>query len=86
MTEKDPIEKFKVAGFSVLLCVVSYFGVKVLEKVDKINDTLIEVNVNVQKLNVSQGYNDRQLEDHDDRIKNLERDHTEVNLRSHVGN
>ena len=78
-TPNDVIEKFKATAFTGLLAIVTYFGIKVLERVDKLNDTLEKVNVNVEQLNVRQEYNDKQFDQHEQRIAKLEQDHTYVN-------
>lgn len=79
ITPNNVIEKFKAAAFTTLLAITTYFGIKVLERVDKLNDTLEKVNVNVEQLNVKQEYNDKQFDRHETRITKLEQDHTYVN-------
>jgi hypothetical protein len=77
-TPNTVIEKFKATAFTSMLAVSTYFGIKVLERVDKINDTLEKVNINVQQLNIYQEYNTKQFENHEMRIRELEIDNTRV--------
>jgi hypothetical protein len=78
ITPNTVIEKFKATAFTGMLAVSTYFGIKVLERVDKINDTLEKVNINVQQLNIYQEYNTKQFENHEMRIRELEIDNTRV--------
>lgn len=79
--QPDMIEKLKAWAFPTLIAVVGYFGVQTINRIDVIVSKLNDINVSVKSLEIQQRAAEKEIDKHDVRINELERDHTTVKPR-----
>jgi hypothetical protein len=82
----DFIEKLKNWVFTALLTVVTLVVTKTFDKIDKMDEKIDNIGTTVQKLDVKQNYNDKIFEQYNERLRQLERDHTTVMLKVRAEN
>lgn len=76
--QPDMIDKLKAWAFPTLVALVGYFGMQTINRIDVIVAKLNDINVSVKSLEIQQRASEKEIDKHDMRINELERDHTTV--------